>query len=531
MKNIVLIGFMGTGKSEVGKRLAGELGWPFEDTDLRIEEREGRTIPEIFKAFGEARFRRRERAVVAELAKRESFVIATGGGAIMDPVNLRNLRRNGILIGLSASSDAIMARTAGSDRPLLQEGDRLQKIQELLESRRPYYLLSDHGINTTHRDPQQIVTMIKNILSAPTPIRLDLGDRSYSIEIGSRILPKIGGRLVSLGIKGKVAVVTNPRVRRLYGSIVSRSLRKAGFVVIPITLPDGERFKNLASVSRVYDELVHKSFERSSTVLALGGGVIGDLAGFAAATFMRGIGFVQVPTTLAAQVDASIGGKTGVDHPQGKNLIGAFYQPKWVFIDPEVLSTLSRREFVSGLAEVIKYGVIRDEAFFSYLEDNMDKILNQGEAALTHAIRRSSAIKAEVVQKDEREGGLRKILNYGHTFGHALETITNYRTYLHGEAVSIGMAFAAQLSVRLGLSDASTARRQIELLKRAGLPVALPKIRTADILKAMTLDKKVADGRIHFVLAERIGRVAVKPVQEKQIAGLLKASTKGGRGE
>jgi 3-dehydroquinate synthase len=406
---------------------------------------------------------------------------------------------------------------------LLQHEDRLHKIRELLESRRPYYLLSDFRIDTRHRSPEQVVKIIKNILSSTAPIRVDLGERSYSIEIGNRTLPRIGERMVSLGIKGKVAIVTNPRVGRLYGSIIARSLRKAGLDVTRVTLPDGERFKNLKSVSRVYDELIRKSYERSSTLLALGGGVIGDLAGFAAATFMRGIGFVQVPTTLAAQVDASIGGKTGVDHPKGKNLIGAFHQPKLVFIDPDVLRTLNRREFVSGLAEVIKYGVIRDEEFFSYLEDNMDKILNQEPAALAHAIRRSCAIKAGVVQMDEREGGLRKILNYGHTFGHALETITNYRTYLHGEAVSVGMAFAAQLSVRLGFSDASTARRQTEILKRAGLPVALPKTRTADILKTMTLDKKVSDGKIHFVLAEQIGRVVVRPVEEKEIAGLLKA--------
>ncbi|MBI3810806.1 MAG: 3-dehydroquinate synthase [Nitrospirae bacterium] len=522
MKNIVLIGFMGTGKSEVGRRLAGELGWVFEDTDLRIQDREGRTIPEIFKQSGEASFRRLERDIVAELARKESSVIATGGGAVTDPVNLRNLRRNGILIGLEASPDAILARTAGSDRPLLLHEDRLHKIQELLESRRPHYRLSDYRINTTDRDPGQVVKMIKNILSSDAPIRVDLGDRSYSIEIGSGILSQIGERMAALGIKGRVAVITNPRVGRLYGSVVARSLRKAGFDHITVTLPDGERFKNLKSVSRVYDELVRKSFERSSTVLALGGGVIGDLAGFAAATFMRGIGFVQVPTTLAAQVDAGIGGKTGVDHSKGKNLIGAFHQPKSVFIDPTVLKTLDRREFVSGLAEMIKYGVIRDEEFFSYLEDNMDKILNQEPAALTHAIRRSCAVKADVVQKDEREGGLRKILNYGHTFGHALETATKYRAYLHGEAVSLGMVFTAQLSVRLGLSDTVVARRQIELLKRAGLPVALPKIKTADILKSMTLDKKVSDGRIHFVLAEQIGRVIVKPVEKKRIAGLLK---------
>jgi len=527
MKNIVLIGFMGTGKSEVGRRLAGELGWTFEDSDLWIQDREGRTIPEIFSRFGEPWFRKRERDVVAELAKKESTVIATGGGAVMDPENLRNLRRNGILIGLDASPDAIMARTEGSSRPLLREGDRLNKIHELLESRRPYYLRSDHRIDTTNREPRQIVHMIKNIWSAADPIRLDLGDRSYEIEIESGLMNEIGRRMVTMGIKGKVALVTNPRVGRLYGSKVARSLRKSGFEVAMVTLPDGERFKNLKSVSRVYDELVRRSFERSSTLLALGGGVIGDLAGFSAATFMRGLGFIQVPTTLAAQVDASIGGKTGVDHSKGKNLIGAFYQPKAVLIDPEVLKSLPRREFVSGLAEVVKYGVIRDPDFFSYLEDNIDKILNLEPAALTHAVRRSCAIKADVVQKDEREGGLRKILNYGHTLGHALETATKYRRFLHGEAVSIGMVYAAELSVRLGLSDPETARRQNALLKRAGLPVDLPKMGTADILKSMMLDKKVSEGRIHFVLVEQIGRVVVKPVESKQIAGLLKSGLAG----
>ena len=522
MKNVVLIGFMGTGKSEIGKRLAVELGWSYMDTDLRIEEREGLTIPRIFEKSGEKYFRELEKKIVAELADKESCVIATGGGAVKNSANLRTLRRNGILIGLSASPEAIMTRTAGSDRPLLRHEAPLRRIRELLEDRHPYYALSDHRIDTTHKQPEQVVELIKNILETTDSIQVGLGERSYPIEIGNGILPRIGERLLSLGIKGKAAVVTNPRVGRLYGKIVARSLRKSGFEVVTMTLPDGERFKNLKWVAHVYDELVRKSFERNSTILALGGGVIGDLAGFAAATYMRGIGFVQVPTTLAAQVDASIGGKTGVDHPKGKNLIGAFYQPKLVFIDPDVLKTLNRREFVSGLAEVIKYGVIRDENFFSYLEDNIEKILNRETAALTHAIRRSCAIKAEVVQKDEREGGLRKILNYGHTFGHALETATHYRTYLHGEAVSLGIVFAAQLSVRLGLSDAATAGRQIELLRRAGLPAALPKIRTADILKNMALDKKAAGGEIHFVLAERIGRVTVRPISRTEILSCLR---------
>jgi len=523
MRNIVLIGFMGTGKSEVGKRLAAELGWSFEDSDLWIQKRAGRTIPEIFKQSGEAHFRKLERDVVAELADRKSCVIATGGGAVMNPVNLRRLRRNGILIGLEASPDSILVRTAGSDRPLLQHGRRIERIRQMLKVRRPYYRLSDHRIDTTHRTPEQVVKMVREIVSEPASIRVDLAERGYPIEIGQGILPRIGERMASLGLKGKIGLITNPRVGRLYGAVVTRSLKKAGYKVTTIRVPDGERYKNLGSVSRVYDELVRCSFERNSTLLALGGGVIGDLAGFAAATFMRGIGFVQVPTTLAAQVDASIGGKTGVDHPHGKNLIGAFYQPKLVFIDPAVLKTLGRREFISGLAEVIKYGVIQDELFFSYLEDNMEKIMRLEPSALSHAIHRSCAIKADVVQKDEREGRLRKILNYGHTFGHALETVTKYRTYLHGEAVSIGIAFAAHLSLRLGLLDPPSVRRQIDLLERAGLPVALPKIKAADILKAMAMDKKVSDGKIHFVLAERIGRVTVKPVEEREIAGLLRA--------
>jgi shikimate kinase / 3-dehydroquinate synthase len=522
MTNIVLIGFMGTGKTEVGRRLAENLGWSFEDSDHRIEEREGRTISEIFKKSGEPYFRKMESDVVAELAQRESCVIATGGGVVTDPVNLRRLRRNGILIGLEAAPSAILRRTSGMNRPLLSK-DRARSIRDLLERRRPYYLLSDHRIDTTRRRPRQVVNMIQSILAAAGPVRVDLGSRSYSIEIGHGILPQIGKRLRKLGLRGKVAVVTVPRVGRLYGSTVRRALESEGFDTTRIILPDGEQHKNLKSVSRIYDELVRKRFERGSTVLALGGGVMGDMAGFAAATFMRGIGFVQVPTTLAAQVDASIGGKTGVDHVKGKNLIGAFYQPKLVLIDPDVLRSLDRRQFVSGLAEVIKYGVIWDEAFFSYLEDNMEKILRMESAALTHAIRRSCAIKAEVVQRDEREGGLRKILNYGHTFGHALETITKYRTYLHGEAVSIGMAFSARLAVRLGLSSAAVARRQIDLLARTGLPVALPKLRSADILRAMTLDKKVSRGRIHFVLAGEMGRVTVRSVEEKDIAGLLRA--------
>ena len=525
MKNIVLIGFMGAGKTEVGRRLAEDLGWPFEDADFRIEERERLSIPEIFEKHGEAYFRKREREIIAELAGKKSCIIATGGGAAADSKNRRALGRNGLLIHLDASPDVVLSRTAVSDRPLLQGGDRLQRIHELLGRRRPSYTLSDHRIDTSQRSPAQVASMIKNIASASNPIRVDIGGRGYAVEIAEGGLSKIGGRLREEGIRGKVAVVTNTRVGRLYGAAVTRSLKKAGFETLTVTLPDGERYKNLKSISHIYDALIRGGLERGSTIVALGGGVIGDMAGFAAATYLRGISCVQVPTTLAAQVDASIGGKTGVDHPLGKNLIGAFHQPRMVYIDPEILNTLTRREFVSGLAEVIKYGVIRDEEFFEYLEDNMDKILRREPAALTHAIRRSCAIKAEVVSRDEREGDLRRILNFGHTYGHALETATRYRVYLHGEAVSLGMAMASRLASRLGHSTAAVSGRLITLLSRAGLPVDLPKIKTADILKNMKLDKKVAGGRIYFVLAESIGKVRVEPVDSRIIAEELGAGS------
>ena len=522
MKNIILTGFMGTGKSVIGKQLAKVLGWEFRDTDLMIEQKESMSIPEIFKEKGEAYFRRVERGVVKGLAKTKDCVISTGGGAVMDRVNRLSLARNGLVIALEASADAILSRTQGTDRPLLKRDVwSKQKIQKLLLTRRNAYAHSDHRMDTTNKQPEQIVSGIKSVMESAKHIVVKLPERSYEVKIEDGIRKNIGNHLKSLGLGVKVALITDIRVGRLYESTVNLSLRRAGFKVTTVKLPSGERHKNLKSVSKIYDALLKASFERGSTVLALGGGVIGDMAGFVAATFLRGINFIQIPTSLAAQVDASIGGKTGVDHVKGKNLIGAFYQPRVVLIDPKFLKTLSRREYVSGLAEVIKYGVIWDEEFFTYLEDNMDKILKRHPASLNHAIRRSCAIKAEVVGKDEREGKLRKILNYGHTLGHALETVTRYKTYLHGEAVSLGMVFSVKLGLKMGLTDESSCRRLIDLIEKTGLPASLSNIKVGDILKSMGLDKKVSGGRIHFVLAKRIGHVAVQAVDHKAIKDLL----------
>jgi 3-dehydroquinate synthase len=302
-------------------------------------------------------------------------------------------------------------------------------------------------------------------------------------------------------------VVTDATVARLYLPRLRAGLE--GRRVADCILPGGERTKTLETASRVFDALVEHKLNRDAVVLALGGGVVGDIAGFAAACYQRGIGYVQLPTTLLAQVDSSVGGKTGVNHPGGKNLIGAFYQPLAVIADTDTLATLPDRELSAGLAEIIKYGCISDPDLFDWLEINMDKLRARDTEALTHAIARSCAIKAAVVAQDEREQGLRAILNFGHTFGHAIESATAYEGYLHGEAVGLGMLLATDLSRRLGMIDAAVQARIAALVHRAGLPVAAPKIGAGRALDLMRMDKKVLSGAIRLVLLEKLGRAAV----------------------
>ncbi|HEX9899360.1 MAG TPA: 3-dehydroquinate synthase, partial [Candidatus Methylomirabilis sp.] len=305
------------------------------------------------------------------------------------------------------------------------------------------------------------------------------------------------------------------------------SLKAAGFQPSVISTPDGERAKSLKWTAAILEALLQRRYERTTWLLALGGGVIGDLGGFAASVYLRGIPFVQVPTTLVAQVDSSIGGKTGINHPLGKNLIGSFYQPKLVLIDPRALGTLAPREYRAGLAEVIKYGVIQDAALFEFLERDIERVLGRDITAVHRIIRTSCAIKAEVVSEDEREGDRRRILNFGHTLGHALETVTRYRRYKHGEAVAIGMVAGARLAGRLGLADAQTAARIRDLVRRTGLPTDLPAYPASDLLRAMRQDKKVRNRQIHFVLPTQIGRVEVVPVPEPELRAFLAARRPG----
>lgn len=357
-------------------------------------------------------------------------------------------------------------------------------------------------------------------------VKVSLGDRSYDIEIGAD-LDRAGERLAGLGFGKKMALVTNPTIRQRYGQRLAESLKAAGFSVMSIEIPDGEQYKNLDWANSIYTALLINSFDRTSALVALGGGVIGDLTGFAAATFMRGVPFVQVPTTLLAMVDSSVGGKTGVNHAMAKNMIGAFYQPRKVLMDLSVLRSLPKEELLSGMAEVIKYGVIRDGVFFDYLEANRERILALEPDALQHIIRRSCEIKAEVVSRDEREGGLRAILNFGHTVGHAVETAENY-TMRHGYAVAIGMVMASRLAYRIGRCDASTPEKIEGLLSSYGLPVDLSALSrkpgAAELMDTMQLDKKAEGGRVKFVLPKKIGEVVVtKEWDEGALRNILEA--------
>ena len=351
-------------------------------------------------------------------------------------------------------------------------------------------------------------------------IPVSLGERSYEIFLEPASSRTLGDRLKRLLDTKKIGIVTDRHVARHYLKATIDSLKQAGFDPVPIVLPPGERTKTLATVARILDVMATHRFERRSLLVALGGGVIGDLAGFAASIYQRGIPYVQVPTTLVAQVDSSVGGKTGVDHRLGKNLIGAFHQPKAVIIDPFMLHTLPRREWIAGLAEVMKYGIIADEAFFSFLEASMPDLLKMDAQAVMRAVARSCEIKAEVVTADERESDRRRILNYGHTIGHALESLGGYRRLIHGEAVGIGLVAEADLSVHLGFCGKDVAGRIRQLVQAAGLPDSLPRATSfGPLWRAMQHDKKVAGGNVIGVWPVRIGEVVIRPLAEEACAG------------
>lgn len=354
-------------------------------------------------------------------------------------------------------------------------------------------------------------------------VSIQLGSRSYDIRIGSALLSGIGAACTATGLAGRAAVVSNPTVAPLYAAPVVDSLAAAGFSPVLIEIPDGEEYKTAATLEDVYDHLIEAGIDRRDFIVALGGGVVGDLAGFAAATYLRGIPFVQIPTTLLAQVDSSVGGKTGIDHPKGKNLIGAFYQPSLVLADLDTLSTLSERHYRAGLAEVVKYGAVLDGTLFELLEAETERLLKRDAVLLGEVVATCCRLKAWVVEQDERESGLRAVLNYGHTLGHAFETLGGYRELVHGEAVAIGMACAAEISRASGFCSAGERDRLIALLRRLDLPVAPPE--TAPDLLAATLagDKKSHAGTLSYICNRGIGDHAVLKITPAELSGRMRA--------
>jgi 3-dehydroquinate synthase len=530
MTNLIITGFSGTGKSLVAEEIARRLSWDFLDTDEEIVKQTGKPIAEIFRQDGEARFRELERETIKKACQQKQIVIAIGGGAIVDPQNYELLAKTGLIMCLEAKPETIyerLFREAASSpetevRPLLATDNPLERIRQLKASRQSYYANVDW---TIHTDDLSISEVAEEAIRAWRLLRrytssdgdkditcaVETATQRYPIFIGYGLLDKLGEKMKKAALSGTATIISDENVFSFYGSKVEGVLKDAGFSVNAFVVPPGEETKNMDYVIKIVDFLVEHRAERDDITIALGGGMVGDLAGFVAATFLRGMPWVQVPTSLIAMVDASIGGKVGVNHPEGKNLVGAFYQPNLVLADPQALTTLPRRELTSGWAEVIKHGLILDKEYVKFLEDNVDRLIELEPELLTQAIARSAAIKAQVVSQDEKEReGKRIILNYGHTMAHGLETVTRYKRFLHGEAVAIGMMGATKLSQRLGLLPSAAVERQHTLLQKFGLPTVFSGLDLTEITRTMELDKKIKGTTIRWVLLQDIGKSVIR---------------------
>jgi shikimate kinase/3-dehydroquinate synthase len=557
INNLVITGFSGTGKSLVAKEVARGLNWDFLDTDDEIIKQTGKPIAEIFRQDGEDKFRELEREMIGKACQQRQIVIAIGGGAIVNPQNYELLAKTGLIVCLEAKPETIYERlfreAAYSPetevRPLLANDNPLERIRQLKASRQPYYANVDW---TVHTDNLNISQVAEEVIRAWRLLRryaprndrekarddgenarsgidddiacvVETTTQNYPIFVGYGLLNKLGEKMKQAALSGTTTIISDDNVFSLHGSRVEGILKDAGFAVNSFVVPPGEETKSIDYAIKIYDFLVEHRAERDDIIIALGGGMVGDLAGFVAATFLRGMPWIQVPTTLIAMVDASIGGKVGVNHPEGKNLIGAFYQPNLVLADCQTLTTLPKRELTSGWAEVVKHGLILDKEFFEFLESNVNRLTKLEPELLTRVIARNAAIKAQIVSQDEKERkGKRTILNYGHTIAHGLETATQYKRFLHGEAVAIGIMGAAKLSQRLGLLSSTAVERQQTLLQKFGLPTGFTGLDLAEITRAMELDKKVKGKAIRWVLLQDIGKVVVRSeVPQQDVLAIL----------
>jgi len=525
--------------------VARRLRWGFVDSDDEIVALGGKGIPEIFAEDGEERFRELERQTLEGLCTKENLVISTGGGAIVDPKNRELFTQSGVVICLEAKPQTIYERLLAAQktdsvvRPLLAGDDPLSRIESLKMFRQPFYAMADWAVYTDSLSIDEVCEEVihgwrqvsrrwdqerRHIALFPSPtvaaresdapyceasgaaFTVTTATASYPVFVGRGLLDELGDRMRHAGLGDSARIISDEEVFSHYGARASQSLEQAGFSVDAFAVPAGEGTKTMDTAIKIYDWLVDGRAERVHAIVALGGGMVGDLAGFVAATFLRGLPLVQVPTSLVAMTDAAIGGKVAVNHPQGKNLIGAFYQPRLVLADVSALSTLPRRELISGWAEVIKHALILAPEFLEFLEAHAERLLDLEVEAITEAVKRSAALKAGVVGEDEKERGRRMILNYGHTLAHGLETATGYERFLHGEAVAVGMMGAAMLSQRLGLLPAEIVERQRKLTQSFGLPTSCSDVDRARVLEAMKLDKKVREKAVRWVLLTGVGK-------------------------
>ncbi len=541
---ICLIGFMGSGKSAVASALAAHHAVTVLESDHAIESATQTPIPEIFARQGEPYFRELETNFLRSLpTPSKPAVLSTGGGMPITPENGPLLKAKSTIYFIDVPFDTIWTRISGSDRPKVAELDR-DALETLYTNRLARYrALADHIVPAETMTPLEIsewiwknysnvsldtplpmttseptsepfsepvVAAISDTASIRVPIHLNQSFDT-SITIGANILKDVGPMIVNANVGRKCLIFSNPQVRSLYGDVVVNSCREAGLDADFIDVPQGEKFKSFEMAGRLLDYILSNRLERKDTIIALGGGVIGDLGGFVASIYLRGINFVQIPTSLLAQVDASVGGKTGVNHSKGKNLIGTFYQPIMTIIDTQTIRSLPQREIRCGLAEIVKYGVIQKPELFDYLEQNAS--LLKGErytkdpATWIYLTTESVKCKAGIVEKDEREAGLREILNFGHTIGHGIEAAFEYQRYSHGEAVAFGMKAACLIAVKMNLLPEATSQRIITLMDNLGFFLQLSPIPVDRILKAMLTDKKIRNGALRFVLPTEIGSV------------------------
>ena len=534
-RSIVLVGLMGAGKTSIGRRLAARLGLPFRDADTEIELAAGCTIPEIFARYGEREFRDGERRVIRRLLAGEPMVLAFGGGAFMDPGTRAAARAEAVTVWLRCPLPTLVRRVAGRDhRPLLAGGDPSEILSRLLDQRSPLYAEADVIVDCGDEPPETTTNQVLDAVldwHAPHRLTVALATTSYEVVIGDGLLARAGALLAPVLPQKRAVVITDESVAPLHLPSLLAGLAETGIVASTITVPPGEASKSLESWGGLVDQLLEQRVERRTAIIALGGGVVGDLAGFAAAATLRGLPFVQVPTTLLAQVDSSVGGKTGINSIRGKNLIGAFHQPRMVLADTATLVTLPPRELRAGYAEIAKAGLIGDAGLFAWCEQNGHAVVSGDARAQAEAIHRACAFKAAVVGDDEREekpNNGRALLNLGHTFGHALEAEYGYGGgLLHGEGVAVGLGLAFRLSARLGLCPAEDAEQVVAHLAAVGLPAELRTLNrrfsAGGLIEHMRRDKKMRDGALTFVLVRGIGQAfTARDVAMDAVADLLR---------